>query len=601
MILFTISNIIFFISLLFFKTKSNLAFTNILIALTGFCYILLGVLYLISNYFTGHGFNSAVLFHILFGVKGSATDLLILYTTVTIYFMLSIIGFNKLFNHNIQKNINQVIIIIFILISYTIHPITKNLYNVFIKPHLSYLQNTNPLKFDDIYRPLNIISEKNNTKNLILIYLESLENTFSNTNIFPDLTPNLNKLSHQAIVFHNMKQVTNTGWTIAGMVSSQCGISLFTTSDSSTLNGIDQFLPKAVCIGDLLKSKGYYQEYIGGARSIFAGKNIFYTTHGYNKIFGFKNIIKTVKDKNYQSSWGMYDDTMLDFAYQRFLKISKKHKKFNLTLLTLDTHAPKGYPSKSCQEYKNGDNPFLNSIHCSDYLIGKFITKIQQSKYSKNTTIVLLSDHFAMRNTADYLYLDKVKRTNRFIILNDTSKQKDINITASHLDIPNTILYHMGFTVQGGLGQNLLNPTRDINTTLKIHSNLMYWKKQFLSFWNFPKIDTGFNINLQTNKIEVKKREFKLPILLELDDKLHIKPKFEFTLGKSHNMFKLIDQAKTITQYILIHKCHELEFQSTQEMCVKFYNKNSKTTIIPIKTKQLYLSKQIIKKYLGLQ
>ena len=67
-------------------------------------------------------------------------------------------------------------------------------------------------------------------------------------------------------------------------------------------------------------------------------------------------------------------DELLNLIFNRITKLIKK-KNFGLFSLTLDTHHPNGYISASCKntKYLDGTNPILNSLHCVDQLIGKFM------------------------------------------------------------------------------------------------------------------------------------------------------------------------------------------------------------------------------------
>ena len=53
----------------------------------------------------------------------------------------------------------------------------------------------------------------------------------------------------------------------------------------------------------------------------------------------------------------------------------KKKGPFNLTLLTVDTHHPTGNASHSCSKYGAIDNSILHAVHCTDYLVGRFIER----------------------------------------------------------------------------------------------------------------------------------------------------------------------------------------------------------------------------------
>ena len=68
-------------------------------------------------------------------------------------------------------------------------------------------------------------------------------------------------------LFKNFNQTALTNWTIASIVATHCGIPLknygvFTFGEKKgkhlrTLFGMQKFLPKATCLGDLLKKKRF--------------------------------------------------------------------------------------------------------------------------------------------------------------------------------------------------------------------------------------------------------------------------------------------------------------------------------------------------------
>ena len=63
-------------------------------------------------------------------------------------------------------------------------------------------------------------------KNLIFLYLESVEQLYFDEQLYPQLLPNLSRLRQQAHTYTNLKQVKGTGFTMAGIVASQCGVPL---------------------------------------------------------------------------------------------------------------------------------------------------------------------------------------------------------------------------------------------------------------------------------------------------------------------------------------------------------------------------------------
>jgi len=66
-------------------------------------------------------------------------------------------------------------------------------------------------------------------KNLVLIYVESLENSYQKPTLFDkNLLTSLDQF--KGLTFSDFRQAPGTGWTIAGMIATQCGIPLKSVS-----------------------------------------------------------------------------------------------------------------------------------------------------------------------------------------------------------------------------------------------------------------------------------------------------------------------------------------------------------------------------------
>lgn len=328
-------------------------------------------------------------------------------------------------------------------------------------------------------------------KNLVLIYMESLEAIYTDETDFKSLTPNLNHYKQIGSWFSDIHQTPGTSWTIAGVSSSMCGTPLLSDNNNHGNDIMSQgFLNSAVCLSDILHQAGYQQSYLGGASLEFAGKGAFLREHHYDDVSGLNELLADYKDKDYLSGWGFYDDTLFDMAVEKFSMLADREQPFNLTLLTLDTHPPKGHPSASCSPYKAIDNSMLHSVHCTDQLIGRFIKKISSHPAWKDTIIVLFSDHLSMRNDAEPFYPKDKKRKLSFIILN-TELSGEIKTVGTHMDLTPTILellqvkHHQNFL----LGQNLLKKTSADSTLVnndkvdktKLYSAIRYVNSQKLT------------------------------------------------------------------------------------------------------------------------
>ncbi len=435
-----------------------------------------------------------------------------------------------------------------ILLSLIFSPAIIDLYNLQSKKS----SNTDFYK----YYQQPYIKQVNNTKNLVFIYTEGLEQTYFNKTIFPDLTKELNELQSKNIYFTNIKQVAGTGWTIGGMVASQCGIPLFTPSHGNSMSGMDEFLPLAICLSDLLHKENYYLAYYGGADIDFAGKGKFLSTHKFNEIYGRDELSSKLKDKSYKSWWGLYDDSLFNLSYNRFTELSKTKDKFALFLLTLDTHHPNGHPSKDCQGiiYENGSNPMLNAVACSDYLISKLVNQIMKSQYGEETVIVVVSDHLALKNTATTL-LKKTERKNLFMIIQPkANKSTEIKKLGSALDIGTTILPFIGYKGGIGLGRNLINKTQSKSEIEYIHKNLTSWKPAISSFWNFPKIQKYVEVNIDEKTMNIDDRTFRIPALIEFNNELETTLKFYWIKEREH-LTDYVSKLDNETYFLLVDEC----------------------------------------------
>ena len=293
-----------------------------------------------------------------------------------------------------------------------------------------------------------------NPKNLLLIYVEGFDESYSNTELFgDDLLFQIKKT--KGISFNSFEQINEgVGWTVAGIFSSQCGIPLGTFF---LFNGNQEYLKNFAknvnCLGNTLLSFGYKNIFMGGASLNFAGKGIFLREHGYSEVWGKEEWLSSGKYQNSDlNDWGLFDDHLFDEATQKLDQLVSSGGLFNLTLLTLDTHPPIGYPSKSCAQ--NNRDSFENVVMCTSDNLAKLIQHIKQKGYLSNLRVVIIGDHLAMQNPAYKKLQSLPKRTifNYWLADDKVIKNREEII---HFDIAPSILDFIGINVIGskyGLG-----------------------------------------------------------------------------------------------------------------------------------------------------
>ncbi|MFT4872143.1 MAG: phosphoglycerol transferase [Congregibacter sp.] len=548
---------ILFLALVLVGIRRRSLVTAIIVGCVTSVFLILSGVQIVANRFTGAGVDQSVFFHLSVGfdgagwqeyIPGIVISALFIAASLAIPVMLYILGRSR----NMEKPHPLAFFAILALpVCVFLHPTTTQtlgLLNVSLVPQSESEKRQEKAGKEQLFErffeePGELGSGNNN--NLVFIYLESFERTYLDEKLFPGLAPNLAALEKQSLYFTDVLSYRGTGFTIGGLVASQCGLPLLTAGSSNSMRGMDQFLPKASCLGDLLSETGMSMNYLGGADLDFAGKGKFLSTHGFSHPKGLKDLGPQLPDPSYVSSWGLYDDSLLDQLRSTHRTLKGKNAPYALFALTMDTHHPNGHQSASCTKpYRDGSNKMLNAVHCSDRLVSTLIREIRQSEDFENTVLVVASDHTALRNAASDL-LGKGRRRNLFMIF--TAAQAGgvaISRRASTFDIAPTVLSALGWeNTSIGLGRNLLKgkPTfREAIADLNGDTLIGAWSEDVNAFWQFPSAQEGFEVLPEESVVVMQNRRFALPIVIEFDDNLNVRT----------NVFEF-DTRGTLTQYLL--------------------------------------------------
>ncbi|WP_250526173.1 sulfatase-like hydrolase/transferase [Caballeronia sp. GAWG2-1] len=335
-------------------------------------------------------------------------------------------------------------------------------------------------------------------RNLVFIYMESLERTYFVSQQQPDMMPALSRIEAKSLNFTNLRQMPNTGWTMGGMVSSQCGIPLFGKYDfelNELGSAMPRFMPSAHCLGDILRTNGYTLSFYNAADVRFGGKGPFLSQHGYDTVIGRGTIDQKVSEADKDEGWGIHDDILFPIVEKHYDEAVKEWQRtgqpFVISTLTVDNHPNFDMLSKSCQKYGAGVDLY-NAAHCSDQTISRFIEHIRQSPGSENTTIVAMSDHLNFTLEALKRFGPETNRRLTLLINQPGGEHRDIDTMGTHFDIGPTVLEALGFTgnTRIGMGQSLLSnaqgflPTHFAPDVLESVVNSKQVKDYVGSRWN---------------------------------------------------------------------------------------------------------------------
>ncbi|MGL5903078.1 MAG: LTA synthase family protein, partial [Cetobacterium sp.] len=280
-------------------------------------------------------------------------------------------------------------------------------------------------------------------KNIVIIYLESFEQNWLDNSLFlgKELVPNLkNRMNNKEwTVFSNYISLPGSTWTLGAQYSTLTGVPTYFGFEGNT---VFQTIKKynGVSVGNILEKADYNQVYMNGSSLEFAGHGKMYN------FFGFKTYGRDELPKYYlQHDWGIKDKDLFEEAKKKYLELSKKEKPFNLTLLTVDSHFPKGYPDERLLEKipRKDLSSLEYVIKSTDYLLDDFIKFLEKQENYKDTVVYILPDHLLMGSEKLVPEVKNLKQKERklFFMTNANSlSNMDTKEKISLYDIPILIL-----------------------------------------------------------------------------------------------------------------------------------------------------------------
>lgn len=316
-------------------------------------------------------------------------------------------------------------------------------------------------------------------RNLIYIFLESMESTYSSREEGGiediSLIPNLaNYALNEGTNFSNrdslggMMSIPGANQTISAMVSQTSGVPLRTGTFTDS-NGIsdtnvygestNNFMPGLYSLGNILNKEGYNQMLYIGSPALFGGRDKYFSSHGDYEIrdyYWMQN--QKLIPEDYHVWWGVEDEKLFPFAKESILELASKDEPFNFTMLTTDTHFEDGYLSDEAPRLF--EDQYKNVIHYSDQQVFNFVNWLKEQPFYANTTVVIVGDHLTMDRKYGETVPTDYKRSVYNVILNsDTEIERDNkNRIFNATDMFPTTLAALGAKIEGnrlGLGTNL--------------------------------------------------------------------------------------------------------------------------------------------------
>lgn len=215
--------------------------------------------------------------------------------------------------------------------------------------------------------------------NILLILLESFSaNAIESLGGTPDITPNLNRLSQEGVLFTQC--YASSFRTDRGLVAALSGYPGQPTTSIMKIPAKSRTLPS---IARSLDSAGYRSDVLYGGDINFTNMKGYFLSTGYSAV---------TTDTDFPihqrlSKWGAQDDVTFRYLYGELSARQQDDAPWMTTFLTLSTHEPFEVP------YKRFEHPYLNTLAYADSCIGSFIDSLKCTSIWDDLLVVFVSDH----------------------------------------------------------------------------------------------------------------------------------------------------------------------------------------------------------------
>ncbi|KQO01646.1 MULTISPECIES: LTA synthase family protein [unclassified Arthrobacter] len=330
-----------------------------------------------------------------------------------------------------------------------------------------------------------VVTSDENARNLVVVYLESGEATLEDERLFEkDAFAPIKEVTQPSEGWVNtgsLRQYRGGGWTMSGIVASECGVPLKATGAAASEPltndlGTDTptYLGGLTCSGDVLKDHGYTSVFLTGANAAFAGKGTYLRTHGYTDVKDLNDWRASDEPPEaFREDWGLSDGSLMN---QAKLEVDRLHaesertgQRFNLSMLTLDTHEP-SHIYDYCQVDTEIDVLSVNS--CSVAQVAGLVNHMRDQGYLEDTAVVIVGDHLRRSPPTDPLHEQLDGNPTRSIFnriwIPGGSGPVPLRQNADQFSLYPTLLEAAGLTLQdgaAGLGVSVFTPEIPANSS----------------------------------------------------------------------------------------------------------------------------------------
>lgn len=299
--------------------------------------------------------------------------------------------------------------------------------------------------------------------NLVIFLQESLGAEYVGVLGGLPLTPNLDKLSTEGLLFTNL-YATGTR-SVRGIEAVTTG---FLPTPSRSVVKLGKSQNGFFSLADALKRKGYQTSFVYGGSANFDNMASFFNGNGFDDIIDEGDYSK--EDYDFKGTWGVSDESLVKKG--NALYKSYNGKPFFSLMFSSSNHEPFEFPDNKIELYDKEKGTVNNAIKYADYAIGEFFKMAKKEDYYNNTIFIVIADHNTRTWGDDLIPVNKF-HIPALIIGPNIEKGITYDKLLSQIDIPPSLLDLIGLDVETPMvGRNIyeLNESEKGRAIMQFHT-----------------------------------------------------------------------------------------------------------------------------------
>ncbi len=306
---------------------------------------------------------------------------------------------------------------------------------------------------------------------LLLIYLEGTDRQFADPAVWGDAYAPLHNFASEGVTFNRVSQIVATGWSLAGVTASLCGVPIVPRGLLYGMNfeKMHSYMPGATCLGDLAQEAGYQTAFVVGGPLEFGGLDmLFGPEHGFKKAVGRDELRKIYPKPETDAAligWTLDDQLVFKHARALHVEMLAKPGPYALVIETIGPHGQKGYLSRHCaadgkaQFSRDTDRVLRCTIDDAIQFVKEARARQAATRPGHPLLVVLQSDHLNHDALTPNVATEYGGYNTVMMAGADLPAGLVVNKPAGMIDVYPTILQALGLQhppYEAGLGRSLL-------------------------------------------------------------------------------------------------------------------------------------------------